>query len=103
MDALKSVCLSAERWIAALFLSSSVSQRHQYAHNPLEVLVVAPMSVCVPSFSLAYTQIGSSGYRFVVQKVIQRVIQKVTLCTRRSATSTSCLLTGMKQVASYLH
>jgi hypothetical protein len=58
MEALKSVCFSASRDISALFLSSSVSERHQYAPHPLEVLVVAPMSACVQLSSLAYTQIG---------------------------------------------
>src|SRR5713226_3999493 len=58
MEALKSVCFSASRGIAALFLSSSVSERHQCASHPLEVLVVAPLSACVQLSSLAYTQIG---------------------------------------------
>src|SRR6266566_4088044 len=58
MDALKSVCFSASRGIAALFLSSSVSERHPYAPHLLEVLVVAPMSACVQLSSLAYIRKG---------------------------------------------
>src|SRR5947209_332795 len=43
MEALKSVCLSASRGIAALFLSSSVSEKHQHAPYPLEGPVVSPL------------------------------------------------------------
>src|SRR5947209_12330442 len=42
MEALKSVCLSASRGIAALFLSPPGSEKHQHAHHSLEGPVVSP-------------------------------------------------------------
>src|SRR4051794_30305755 len=95
MDALKSVCFSVSRGIGALFLSSSVSERHPYAPpHPLEVLVVAPLSACVQLSSLAYTHIGHVR----VSVCDTKSDTKVTPRTRLPATSASGLLTGMKRV-----